>query len=426
MRSAGSKASLSAAAPAVAITVAVLGLWTSDCAIASDRGTAVPGIGGGDLLAAAREAGKAMERLMIAYEGRAPVPRDRLAPFAVPAALPDPNAPSNPNASFNPYEGRASPPETALSRVRAGEECAEAIARSAAGLGIPTALAMALGEVESSNWPWAVNAALTGRRFKTRQEAVRYVAQERRQGVATIDVGCLQVSLYWHADAFQTLEEAFDPDVNVQAGLNRLGDLKRRTGSWTEAVALYHGGDAAERERYTCAVLVALRRLGGGREVAGGAGSAACRPDEVAAAASRGDDPDPYRGTTIASLGPDARTEAALKAVQRRLGALGYNAGPADAKIGPLTASALSAFQASRGLPRTGRVTPETVAELGLDLPFEIASDDLEDEPGNRGGHAARRGETRDASNGVTADRADGPAGGVPSAAAGQAEGRGK
>lgn len=50
---------------------------------------------------------------------------------------------------------------------------------------------------------------------------------------------------------------------------------------------------------------------------------------------------------------------------QRRLGELGYQAGPADGAMGPRTTEALRRFQQSVGLPATGRLDAATSEALG-------------------------------------------------------------
>lgn len=60
-----------------------------------------------------------------------------------------------------------------------------------------------------------------------------------------------------------------------------------------------------------------------------------------------------YKGATLS-----------LKEAQRKLNALGYEAGTPDGKIGEATRQALINFQADRGLPVTGRLDAATAAEL--------------------------------------------------------------
>jgi hypothetical protein len=57
-----------------------------------------------------------------------------------------------------------------------------------------------------------------------------------------VDVGCMQVDLHYHPDAFNTLDEALDPAANADYAARLLVDLYRREAgrSWDIAVGLYH------------------------------------------------------------------------------------------------------------------------------------------------------------------------------------------
>ncbi|MDU2066074.1 MAG: NlpC/P60 family protein [Sporomusaceae bacterium] len=70
--------------------------------------------------------------------------------------------------------------------------------------------------------------------------------------------------------------------------------------------------------------------------------------------------------------GPD------VAALQSQLGALGYNAGPADGSFGSLTASAVKAFQRDRGLEADGVVGYATYrALMGRDIPVSRDSSNV-------------------------------------------------
>lgn len=57
-----------------------------------------------------------------------------------------------------------------------------------------------------------------GRYFATKEEAVRAVKKLQAQGVKSIDVGCMQINLAYHGDAFDSIEDALDPETNVTYG----------------------------------------------------------------------------------------------------------------------------------------------------------------------------------------------------------------
>jgi hypothetical protein len=59
--------------------------------------------------------------------------------------------------------------------------------------------------------------------------------------VHLIDVGCMQVNLQFHPNAFRSLEEAFDPTANVAYAAGFLQQLGAETnGDWNLATGFYH------------------------------------------------------------------------------------------------------------------------------------------------------------------------------------------
>ena len=56
-------------------------------------------------------------------------------------------------------------------------------------------------------WPWTINAQGKGRYFATKEEAIRAVKKLQAQGVKSIDVGCMQINLAYHGDAFDSIED---------------------------------------------------------------------------------------------------------------------------------------------------------------------------------------------------------------------------
>ena len=143
-----------------------------------------------------------------------------------------------------------SPATAADTSVGAENLCARSIARSEQGEDIPVHLLTAISLAESGRrdprgeaiiaWPWTVTAEGRGRFYENREDAIAAVKRLRARGVTNIDVGCMQVNLYYHADAFADLEGAFDPARNVTYAARFLKRLWSRTRSWSRAISLYH------------------------------------------------------------------------------------------------------------------------------------------------------------------------------------------
>ncbi len=145
--------------------------------------------------------------------------------------------------------------------------CYSAIAAAEAVTRIPDAFLSAIGRVESGRrvtgsgtvapWPWTVNAAGIGHFYATKAEAVSAVHQFQAQGVRSLDVGCLQVNLFYHPEAFASVEQAFDPVSNAAYAARFLLSLHAQTGSWPRAAAAYHSSTPLLGASYQQKVLAA-------------------------------------------------------------------------------------------------------------------------------------------------------------------------
>lgn len=72
-------------------------------------------------------------------------------------------------------------------------------------------------------------------------------------------------------------------------------------------------------------------------------------------------------GPSVAPPAAPKAASATVRAVQQRLNALGYEAGPVDGFYGTATRRAIQAFQADKDLPADGRITPDLRAALAGD-----------------------------------------------------------
>ncbi len=89
-------------------------------------------------------------------------------------------------------------------------------------------------------WPWTINSSVGSFYLASRAEAVAKVEALQAEGVTNIDVGCLQVSLLHHPHAFDSLDAAFEPAINVAYAAGFLTALKAEGASVFGAVGRYH------------------------------------------------------------------------------------------------------------------------------------------------------------------------------------------
>jgi len=148
-----------------------------------------------------------------------------------------------------------------------GRLCRAAIQAAEREAGIPAHLLMAIGRVESGRrdpetgafhpWPWAINAEGRGQFFPSREAAVAEVRALQARGMRSIDVGCMQINLRAHPDAFASLEEAFDPLANARYAARFLTQLQATRNDWPRAASAYHSQTPEFAEPYRARVMAA-------------------------------------------------------------------------------------------------------------------------------------------------------------------------
>ena len=166
---------------------------------------------------------------------------------SLPARAAEPDAPPAPNWS----EAQSA-------------QCSAAIGIAEGRHGTASGLLSAIAKAESGRpvpplpglqpWPWAVNADGAAMYFDSKPAAVVWTRLALARGVRQVDVGCMQVNLQSHPEAFRDLDDAFDPAANADYAARFLLRLRADAGGdWTTAVGFYHSrtpGLAADyRER---------------------------------------------------------------------------------------------------------------------------------------------------------------------------------
>jgi hypothetical protein len=155
----------------------------------------------------------------------------------------------------------------AEAKLPAGSDiCRTAIRDSESRFDIPFGIMQAISLAESGRWhketrskfawPWTVTARGKGEFYDSRDEAIAAVKRLKREGVRNIDVGCMQVNLMHHPDAFSSLEEAFDPDANARYASALFVKLRESNRSIMRAIAHYHSTTRQFNQPYTQKVIV--------------------------------------------------------------------------------------------------------------------------------------------------------------------------
>ncbi len=145
--------------------------------------------------------------------------------------------------------------------------CRAAIRNAERAAGIPQALLSALGRVESGRrnpetgnfgpWPWTINAEGRGQFFPTKAEAVAAVRRLQAEGVRSIDIGCMQINLRHHPNAFASLEDGFDPAKNAAYAAQFMTQLYESSKNWLQAASHYHSQTPEFAQAYQRRVMAA-------------------------------------------------------------------------------------------------------------------------------------------------------------------------
>jgi len=125
---------------------------------------------------------------------------------------------------------------------------------------LPPHLLSAISKVESGRWmaadgsvhawPWTVSSGGKGKFFASIDQAVAAVLALQTSGRRSIDVGCMQINLMHHPDAFENLWVALDPARNVAYAAGLLQRLRGEARSWPKAIAYYHSRTSSLNRPY--------------------------------------------------------------------------------------------------------------------------------------------------------------------------------
>lgn len=161
-------------------------------------------------------------------------------------------------AAFGLFAGIVPAPAFAAS-PQVSALCDLAARRAARDQGVPLDVLRAITRTETGRggkqglqpWPWTVNMEGAGKWFQTEDEARAYVFSHFKRGARSFDVGCFQINFKWHGQAFNSIDQMFDPVANAQYAARFLRDLHNEFGDWSKAAGAYHSRTPTYANRYT-------------------------------------------------------------------------------------------------------------------------------------------------------------------------------
>lgn len=136
--------------------------------------------------------------------------------------------------------------------------CEKIICQEEIRLQLPKNILLAIAEVESGKdshpWPWTINHRGRGMFFKNKVEMLKKVCQIIATGDRNIDIGCMQLNIFYHGKNFKSVNEMADPRKNIAYAGKMIKDFKEKYGSWVLAIKYYHSRLDKYNKRYCHAV----------------------------------------------------------------------------------------------------------------------------------------------------------------------------
>jgi len=141
----------------------------------------------------------------------------------------------------------------------AENSCEAVTSEAEEAFSLPEGILTAIARVESGRkmqdgvykaWPWTINDNGKGLFFDTRQSAIDYIKKQEDLNNPAIDIGCMQISVKWHAHAFSSHASMLDPYTNIAYAAIFLEELYQNHGEWDLAIKHYHSADTQKNVPY--------------------------------------------------------------------------------------------------------------------------------------------------------------------------------
>ena len=122
---------------------------------------------------------------------------------------------------------------------------------------IPSKLLTSISLVESGlkkgnnfvSWPRTLNVSGKSKFFETKDETINFLKKNYNKK-KNIDVGCMQISLKYHGQNFESFNQLLDPVNNIEYAAKYLRSLYSRHKTWNEAITRYHSSIPKRKIKY--------------------------------------------------------------------------------------------------------------------------------------------------------------------------------
>ncbi|WP_207476244.1 transglycosylase SLT domain-containing protein [Arenibaculum pallidiluteum] len=172
---------------------------------------------------------------------------------------------SQPTKRQAPAPAEAAAPPAPAATANTAPSCTEHALEAERQFELPSGLLLAVSLVETGMSgkprPFAINHDGRSVSPESIDEARRHLRDGSGRLKSSLFVGCMQLSVTYHAHAFKPADRILDPRENVFYAARYLKRLRSEMGSWTKAIGRYQGGTRAQRVAYTCKIHEHLMQL---------------------------------------------------------------------------------------------------------------------------------------------------------------------
>ena len=112
---------------------------------------------------------------------------------------------------------------------------------------------------ENIAWPWTIKYKNVLHFFDTQAEAIAEIEILISSSETLIEVGCMQINLHHHKQAFENIRDILDPKKNITYVANLLINLKKSSNTWLEAAVKYYSINSAKKKKFIRKLAILMR-----------------------------------------------------------------------------------------------------------------------------------------------------------------------